>query len=124
MTLVRTRILRRACLTKRKTNLRTLYISSVKKGIALMHMHRSPTSQIYLKRGYVLCKNNQTNNLANQSYCQYLSRTLSTSWTVSEIFSEFKFSVSLGKVSIYVTTNTYTPCLSWGGAYRALLKAI
>lgn len=53
---------------------------------------------------------NRPNKLANLSYWQYLSGTLSTSWTVSEIFSEFKFPLSLGKVSIYVTANIYLIC--------------
>jgi len=64
------------------------------------------------------------NNLANLSYCQYFSMILSTFQMVSELFSEFYFSLSLDKVSTYVTTNIYIPYLLCGGAYRALLKTI
>lgn len=58
-----------------------------------MHMHRSSMSQI--RRYIMFCERiNRPNNPANMRYYQYLSRTLSTSWRISEIFSEYTFFLS------------------------------
>lgn len=67
-------------------------------------MHRSSMSQI--RREIMFCERiNRPNNSANMRYYHYLTRTLSTSGRVSEIFSEYTFFLSLSKVSVCVTTN-------------------
>lgn len=112
--LVQTRILCRACLTKRKTHLRTYFIYKLSNKVLHLCTCTGLLEIRSIKREIMFyVRINRPNKLANLSYWQYLSGTC---WTVSEIFSEFKFPLSLGKVSIYVTANI---SYLYSGAYEA-----